>query len=146
MYEFCIKDSERCYYMGFGLIFMGWATLLFFRIAPFGLIGALLMYRGLTKLCMYDESFKKAKAACLGLMAYFAFFAVIWALDITGTMILDKNIALIVVNEVLYYVSLFVFSYFLYKALGNISNQTGFDKGIIRERRSLSMLTVMVIC
>ena len=131
--------------MGFGLIFMGWATLLFFRIAPFGLIGALLMYRGLNKLCPYGESFKKAKKACLGLLVYFVFFAVLWALDITGVLMLDKNTALIVVNEILYYISLFVFSYLLYKALGDISKQTGFEKGILRENKCLSLLIVMVI-
>ena len=36
--------------MGFGVIFLGYVTLLFFKIVPVGIIGAYLMYRGLSRL------------------------------------------------------------------------------------------------
>ena len=45
--------------MGFGLIFLGWVTLLFFKVLPVGILGAFLMYKGLSKLCEYSEEFCK---------------------------------------------------------------------------------------
>lgn len=131
--------------MGFGLIFLGWITLLFFKIMPIGIVGSLLMYRGLSRLSDYGRDFIRAKKACLVLMAYFVVFGVMWTLDIIGVFRFTEVRALVYADEILYYASLLVFSYFLYKGLGDISRQTGFEKGIKREQKCISLLIVFVL-
>ena len=131
--------------MGFGLIFLGWVTLLFFKVLPVGILGAFLMYKGLSKLCEYSEEFCKAKKACAVLGVYFAVFGVLWTLDIVGVFRFTEIKALVYADELVYYVVLMVFSYFLYRALGDISRQTGFEKGMLREQRCRSLLIVFVI-
>ncbi|MBP3580958.1 MAG: hypothetical protein J6K12_06910 [Clostridia bacterium] len=131
--------------MGFGLIFMGWSTLLFLKIMPVGILGAYLMFRGLCKLSGYSEYFVKAKKASVGLLCYFVLFGIMWVLDIFGIFRFTEIKALMYADQVLYYVALLVFSYFLYKGLGDISNQTGFEKGIKREQKCVSLLIVFVI-
>ena len=131
--------------MGFGLIFMGWVTLLFFKIMPVGIAGSLLMHRGLCKLSQYGEAFVRAKHACEGLLAYFVLFGVMWTLDITGVFRFTQNRVLVYADEILYYVVLLIFAYYLYKGLGDISRQTGFDKGIARERKCISLLLVFMV-
>lgn len=131
--------------MGFGLIFLGWITLLFFKILPVGILGAYLMYRGLNRLSEYGEGFVKAKKSCAVLLGYFVLFGIMWVLDIMGVFRFTEIKALVYADEVLYYVTLLAFSYFLYKALGKISRETGFEKGIKREQKCISLLIVFVI-
>ncbi len=131
--------------MGFGLIFLGWVTLLFFKIMPIGIVGALLMYKGLCKLSDYGRDFVRAKRASLVLTAYFVLFGVIWTLDIAGIFRFTQIRALVYVDEIVYYAALLVFSYFLYRGLGDLSRQTGFEKGIKREQKCISILIVFVL-
>lgn len=131
--------------MGFGLLFSGWVTLLFFKVVPIGIVGALLMHKGLCKLSGYSDSFVKAKNACLALEIYFILFGVMWTLDMFQIFRFTQITSLVYADEILYYTALCVFSYYLYKGLGDICRQTGFDKGIMREHRCNSLLIVFVI-
>ena len=131
--------------MGFGLVFCGWITLLFFKILPLGILGAFLMYKGLCKLSGYSQYFVKARKASLILEIYFIAFGVFWTFDIAGVFRFTQIKAVVYADELLYYAILGVFSYFLYKGLGDISTQTGFDKGIKREQKCISLLLVFVV-
>ena len=131
--------------MGFGLLFSGWITLLFFKVVPIGIVGALLMYKGLCKLSEHSEGFDKAKKACIALEVYFVIFGIMWILDISQVFRFTEKTALIYADEILYYSVLCIFSYYLYKGLGDICRQTGFDKGIMREHRCNSLLIVFII-
>ncbi len=130
--------------MGFGLIFLGWATLLCFKVLPVGIIGAILMLKGLLKLSSYGEAFKRAAGACCALLIYFTVFGVLWTLDITGVFRFTEIAALVFADEIIYYSMLVIFSILLYRALGDISRTVGFDKGIAREKKCISLVIVFV--
>lgn len=129
--------------MGFGLIFLGWSTLLFFKIIPVGVVGCFLMLKGLDKLDGYNKYFEYAKKAGCALSVYFVLYTVFWILDFVG--ILPFSELFTTIDAIVYYTALCVFSYFLYRALGEISRTVGFEKGIKREQRAVAMLIVFVI-
>lgn len=126
--------------MGFGLIFLGWSTLLFLKVAPLGIIGCILMQKGLEKLSGYNKYFKIAKSICDGFLIYFVLYGVLWVLDFTG--LYPFNSVTSYIDSTLYYCILVVFSYYLYKGLGEISRLVGYDKGISREKSALSIVLV----
>ena len=126
--------------MGFGLIFLGWSTLLFLKVAPLGIIGCILMQKGLEKLSGYNKYFAMAKSLCDGFLLYFVLYGVLWTLDFTN--IYRFNDITSYIDQVLYYSILSVFSFYLYKGLGEISKLVGFDKGIVREKRAISIVFV----
>ncbi len=129
--------------MGFGLIFSGWSTLLFFKVIPIGVIGCLLMLKGLLMLEGYNKYFVYAKRACYVLSVCFVVYTVFWILDFVN--ILPFGDVFTTIDGIVYCSSFCVFSYFLYKALGDISRLVGFDKGIKREQRATSLLIVFVL-
>ena len=132
--------------MGFGLIFLGWSTLLFFKLLPpVNILGCLLMLKGLEKLSDYNDDFKRAKTADVALMAYYIFYCVLWVLDIFGIFSFSQNTIIMYVDAIVYRTFLVLFSVFLYRALGGISREVGFDKGIARERACISFVIVFVI-
>lgn len=132
--------------MGFGLIFLGWSTLLFFKILPpVNILGCLLMLKGLEKLSGYNKDFERAKNADAVLLAYYIFYCVMWILDIFGIYDFAKNTNLLYLDAIVYRTVLILFSVFLYRALGNISREVEFDKGIKRERNCTSLVIVFVI-
>ncbi len=114
--------------MGFGLIFLGYATLLFFKTIPVGLIGAYLMYRGLSKLSVYGGNFVKARNVSAVFFLYFAVYTVLWIANVLQTEIVA------LADSLIYYGIFCVFQIVLCNALESISNQVGYDKGIRKAR------------
>ncbi len=131
--------------MGFGLIFLGFATLLSFKTVPVGIIGCLLMLKGLSKLAPYNSFFVKAKAVCGVFLAYFTIFGIFWTLDMTGVFRFTQYSAAVYADELIYYILLSVFCCYLYRALGDISGQVGFEKGVAREKRCTSLVIVFAV-
>ncbi len=132
--------------MGFGLIFLGWSTLFFFKtLPPVNIIGCLLMLKGLDKLEGYGENFKKAKAADIAFLAYFVLYSVLWLLGLVGIFDYSKFFSLVYADQIIYRTILVLFSVFLYRALGDISRQVGFEKGIKREKSCTSLVVVFVL-
>ena len=132
--------------MGFGLIFLGWSTLLFLKtLPPANIIGCLLMMKGLGKLEAYGTSFTKAKNACAVLMSYFVLYNIAWLLDMFKIFKVFELPNSMIIDSVIYYACLFTFAILLYKALGDISRQVGFEKGIRREKSSISFVIVFLV-
>lgn len=131
--------------MGFGLIFLGFLMLFGMRVIPSGILGGLLMLSGLVKLMPYGDSFKRARNACVCLLAYFILFGTVWTLSIMGIIDLASFEKALIAEETVYYSVLIVFCILLFKALGDISKQTCFEKGIVREKRAVS-LTIVFAC
>lgn len=128
--------------MGFGIIFLGFLMLFGMRVVPSGILGGLLMLPGLVKLVPYGDSFKRARNACAGLTVYFLLFGTVWTLSIMGVINLASFQSVLVADETVYYTVLVIFCLLLYKALGDISKQTGFEKGIVKEKRAVSLTVV----
>jgi len=114
--------------MGFGIIFLGYATLLFFKTIPVGLIGAYLMYKGLSKLSVYGEKFCKARNVSAVFFVYFAVYTVLWIANVLQTEIVA------IADSLVYYGIFCVFQIVLCNALESISGQVGYDKGIRKAR------------
>lgn len=129
--------------MGFGLIFLGWSTLLFLKVAPLGIVGCILMSKGFEKLSGYNKYFASAKHLCDGFLVYFILYGLLWALDFSG--FYPFNNTTVYIDQFFYYTILCVFSVYLYKGLGDISKLVGFDKGIMREKRAISIVVVFVL-
>ena len=64
--------------MGFGLVFIGYATLLFFKIIPIEIIGFFIIYLGLDKLQASEPSFKYAKYASVYMFFESALSSLLW--------------------------------------------------------------------
>lgn len=132
--------------MGFGLIFSGWSTLFFFKtLPPVNILGCLLMLKGLDKLSGYSESFKKAKNAAAAFLLYFILYSILWVLSITDIFDYGRYFSLVYADQIVYRTILVLLSVFLYRALGDISREVGFDKGIRREKSCTSLVTVFVV-
>ena len=132
--------------MGFGLIFLGWSTLFFFKtIPPVNIIGALLMMKGLEKLSGYGENFRKARNASAAFLAYFICYSILWLFSIFNIFDYSKIFSLVYIDTVIYRTILVILSVYLYRALGAISKEVGFEKGIRREKNCTSLVIVFVI-
>ena len=101
------------------------------------------MHKGLEKLSGYNGYFAKAKTYCEAFLVYFVFFGVLWILDFAG--IYPFNDITTYLDDVLYRCILVVFSYFLFKGLGEISRQVQFEKGVRREKTAISIMIVYVV-
>ncbi len=131
--------------MGFGLIFLGFVTLLFFKIVPIGLLGSYLMFKGLSMLCPYGKNFRRARLWSVILGIYFAFYTCLWTLNAIGLFNFTQVPVLLYTDEILYYIVLTIFCFYLYSALGDISAQVGFEKGVKRENLCKAFLYVFAI-
>lgn len=132
--------------MGFGLIFIGWSTLFFFKlIPPVNIIGCLLMMRGLDRLSGYGDNFKKAKNSGIAFLAYFVIYCILWLVGILEIFDYTKVFALVYADQIIYRTILVLLSVFLYRALGDISREVGFEKGVKREKTCTSLVIVFVI-
>ena len=131
--------------MGFGLLFCGWVTLLCFKVLPVGIVGCILMLNGISKLEEYEPSFKKTKYVCIAFLVYFVCYGALWTLDLAGLLSFMNNSMLVYCDELVYYLVLSAYSLFLYESLCKISEQTGFDKGVLRSKRATSLVIVFVV-
>lgn len=132
--------------MGFGLIFSGWSTLFFFKtLPPVNIIGCLLMIKGLDKLSDYSDNFKRAKNAGVAFLAYFIIYTILWILRLVKIFDYGKIFSVVYADQILYRTIFVIFSVFLYRALGDISREVGFEKGIKREKSCTSLVIVFVI-
>lgn len=132
--------------MGFGLIFLGRSTLFFFKtLPPVNIIGCLLMLKGLDRLSSYGDNFKKAKNAIVAFLAYFVIYNILWLLSLTNVFDYSKIFSLVYCDQILYRTILVIFSVFLYRALGDISREVGFEKGMKREKSCTSLVIVFVV-
>ena len=105
--------------MGFGLLFSGYITLLFFKVLPPAMaVGAYLMYRALDKLSVYGKAFRAARAASLALGIYYVLFTAIWIGRMAGLFnsVLSSN-TFVVFDDVIYYALLLFLHLMLYSAL-----------------------------
>ena len=133
--------------MGFGLIFAGYITLLFFKIMPPAMaVGAYLMHKGLKKLEMYGKNFLYAANTAAVLCGYYVLNTCVWIIRFSG---IGKGIvsgkAFGFCDDVIYYGILLVFHIFLYSALLGISRECGYDKGIKRTYMSRMLMTMFYI-
>ncbi len=133
--------------MGFGLIFVGYLTLLFFKTMPPAMIaGAILMYRGLDKLSGYGKNFKRAAAASGVLTVYYALYTALWFARMTGFGEgLFANNLFALCDDVVYYGILLAFHLFLYSALEDISKQCGYIKGFKKAYMSRVLLAMFYV-
>ena len=133
--------------MGFGLIFAGYITLLFFKIMPPAMaVGAYLMYKGLKKLVPYGKKFLYASNTAAFLLGYYVLYIGIWIARFAGFgegIVSSKLFGLC--DDVIYYGILLVFHIFLYGALLGISRECGYDKGIKRAYMSKMLMALFYV-
>ena len=103
------------------------------------------MLCGLTKLTSYSKNFIKAKNLCIVFLVYFTVFGVLWSLYMTNIFDFTKNTFILGADDFIYYCIFVSFTCVLSRALGDISAQVGFEKGIAREKRSVSLAIVFGI-
>ena len=130
--------------MGFGLLFSGYITLLFFKVLPPAMaVGSYLMYRALNKLSVYGKAFRAARAASLALGIYYVLFTAIWIGRMAGLFnsVLSSN-TFVVFDDVIYYALLLFLHVTLYAAIEGISKECEYKKGI-RSVRFARVLTAM---
>lgn len=131
--------------MGFGLLFLGYVTLVFLKIVPVGLLGAYLMYRGLVKLCPYGENFVKARKMSEVFFIYFAIYTAFWTANTFGFSSLLQNELFVLFDTIVYYGVFCVFSTYLIRALADISEQTGYQKGKRKATVCINAVYVLVL-
>lgn len=133
--------------MGFGLIFIGYITLLFFKVMPPAMaVGAYLMHRGLKKLSIYGKSFEKAAYASAVLCGYYVLYCGIWLVRFSG---LGDGIfsgkVFTFCDDILYYGILLAFHIFMYAAFENMSRECGFLKGIKKAYMSRVLMAMFYV-
>ena len=133
--------------MGFGLLFAGYITLLFFKIMPPAMaVGAYLMYKGLKKLEIYGKNFLYAANSAALLLAYYILYIGVWIMRFAG---IGKGVVSGKIfgfcDDIVYYGILLVFHIFLYCSLLEISRECGYDKGIKRAYMSRMLMAMFYI-
>ena len=133
--------------MGFGLLFTGYATLLFFKVMPLAmLVGAYLMYRGLNKLSPYGKNFGKAAIFAAFLGVYHALYTVLWVVSSLGVFenMFTSNL-FVLCDDIVYYGILLAFHIFMYRGILKISTACGYIKGIKRVYMSRVLMAMFYI-
>ncbi len=117
--------------MGFGLIFAGYLSFLFFKVLPPAmLVGAYLMEKGLEKLVIYGKPFERARNAAWVLCGYYALYTALWAGDLAGVSELLNHAVFGVCDSILYGALVVIFHILLYSAFEEMAKECGFDKGV----------------
>ena len=117
--------------MGFGLIFTGYITLLFFKVLPPAmLVGAYLMQRGLGRLSVYGKSFRLSRNFAAALMAYFALYSALWLGKLTGAFDVFSHAYFGYADDLIYLALFIAFHICLYAALEKIAKECGYEKGV----------------
>ena len=121
--------------MGFGLLLVGYMTLLLLKIVPIEIVGFFVMYLAIDKLERQESSFKYAKYACIYMFLESILGSMMWLQEVTGTrMGLLSEPYFATVENVLYHVGLCAFHLLLYMAIRNISSKIGYTKAVGRAR------------
>lgn len=133
--------------MGFGLLFLGFLLFLSFKIFPVGVIGAALMYAGLSKLCKSAPYFSAAKTVCAVYFVYSVIFTALWTLNIAGALdaLGEKQKLLWKADDAVYTVIFCLFCALLFKSLKSICEQVEFEKGIKKHRLCTAFLEVYAL-
>ena len=129
--------------MGFGLIFIGYSTLLLFRIVPVELLGFFLIYLGLDKLEKHEKWFKYAKFAAVYMFVEAILSSVMWISRFTNMeipFIMTESFAS--AENVLYHCGLLVFTVLLMCGIRSISKSVGYEKGAKRAVFSIAATVV----
>ncbi len=130
--------------MGFGLIFIGYITFLFFKILPPAMIvGAYLMRRGLDRLSVYGKNFRQSRVFADVLAVYYTLYSALWIGTLAGVTDILSNEVFLLADSVIYYALVLFFHMYLYAALEHIARDCGYEKGIKRVYFS-RVLTAMV--
>ena len=133
--------------MGFGLIFTGYITLLFFKVLPPAmLVGAYLMQRGLGRLSVYGKSFRLSRNFAAALMAYFALYSALWLGKLTGAFDVFSYTWFAYADDVVYMVLLIVFHVALYAAFEETACACGYEKGIKKIRFARVLVCMFAVC
>ena len=130
--------------MGFGLLFCGYITLLFFKVLPPAMaVGAYLMYRGFKRLSIYGKPFVYAGNLAAALGVYDVLFTAIWLGRLFGLFEeLLSNRIFVLCDDILYYALLLAFHIALYAALESMAKECGYEKGL-KKVRFARVLTAM---
>ncbi len=131
--------------MGFGIIFLGYVTLLFFKIVPVELIGTYLMYRGLSKLSVYGENFVKARNTSAVFFLYFTVYTLLWTGNTFGFTDIMQTKTFALVDSLLYYGIFCVFQLQLCTSLWGICRETEYEKGIKKARTCITATFVFAV-
>ena len=125
--------------MGFGLLCVGYMTLLLFRVIPIEPIGFYLMTTALDKLEKQNAAFRPAKYAAGALFFESIFGAFLW-IERHSDSFLPFSVPewADTVEQGLYYTGLFLFSILLFRGIRAISEQVGYTRG----KNGARMLTV----
>ncbi len=129
--------------MGFGLLFVGYLSLLFFKVLPPAMLaGAILMTAGLKKLTEYGASFRRAYVAGAALSAYFLIYTALWGMWLIGTAPFFDSKIFLLADELVYKLILLVFHLLTYAAIEDIGRSCGYEKGINKTRFCRALLVM----
>lgn len=121
--------------MGFGLVFLGYLSLFFFRIIPIDIPGFAVMAVGFYKLSIQNKFFKYDFFLSCLMFLYAVFSGVIQILGIAG---IPVNFAsgdfFVTADNIIYHSGLFALHVLMYFGIFKMSEQIGFDKGKSKSR------------
>ncbi len=121
--------------MGFGLLLVGYITLLAMKIVPIEIVGFFVMYLALDKLEVQEKSFRYAKYAAIYMFLEQILGSMSWLQEVTGhKMGFVSGPMFTTVENLLYHVGLLVFHLLLYLGIRNISKNVGYTKAVGRVR------------
>lgn len=133
--------------MGFGLIFTGYITLLFFKVLPPAmLVGAYLMWRGLDKLAIYGKKYRLARSLAATLAVYFALYTAFFLGKIFRVFDVLSYTWFAYADDVVYMVLLIVFHVALYAAFEETACACGYEKGIKKIRFARVLVCMFAVC
>ena len=121
--------------MGFGLVFIGYASLLAFRVIPIELIGFFLIYLGAEKLQAHDKKFSAVKIASAAMFFESALGAVIWlskVIKIPFGFLSSQTVENI--ENIFFHSGLVILLALLYRGVISISKAVGYNKGVVRAK------------
>lgn len=132
--------------MGFGLIFIGYATLLLFRIVPIELVGFFLIYMGLDKLEAHEQLFKYAKYASVYMFLESVLSSFMWIARFTGMeipYIMTDSFAAI--ENILYHCGLLILTVLLMRGICRLAKSVGYEKGAKRATFAIAATLVFYL-
>ena len=132
--------------MGFGLLLVGYMTLLLLKLVPIEIVGFFVMYLALDKLERQESSFKYAKYACVYMFLESVLGSMMWLQEVTGAkMGILSQPYFSTVENILYHAGLFVFHILLYLAVRNISAKVGYTKAVARARFGMVAISIFYV-